>query len=268
MKPNQLVIIGGGSSIREGLDKGLWNKIQGLWTFGLNYNYLDFKSTANIYIDPEFYDAEMTDDTLENGIPRKKIFRSLPLILGQNYVTPEILPNTILLKAAKDYSRDLHDGVYNPNLCGLWALTLAIYLLDEGEIYLLGFDCGEARKPEDSKKTPSNPIEFAQMAIRDEKTRKWLTHYYQGLRRNHRGIGKVDWFNMKNSTTGKTMVEKYFGPYQNETKCKIYNVSMCSKINTFPQITYDEFFARLSKETYNQDEIREYIKQKLISVPR
>lgn len=269
MLAKQVIIIGGGASIREGIEKELWTKIQSLFTLGLNYNYLDFRSTALVCVDPDFYDAQINDDTkdstLHPSISRKAIIRDLPLVIGQSYLIPTKLDNTLLLKASASYRRDLSSGVYSPALCGLWALSLAIYLLDIGEIFLLGYDFGETRS-KDFHKIVLDKKELDALTIKENK--KALTHYYQGKRRDHRGTGKIDWFNQIDSKSGKTRVERVFEPYLAETKCKIYNVSMISKIKAFPQITYDEFFTRISKETLDQSALQSEIRSKLLALPR
>lgn len=56
---------------------------------------------------------------------------------------------------------------------------------------------------------------------------------------------------------------KDFGVYRDEKKIKIYNVSPKSHINIFDKISYEDFFKKLDKNTYNQDELRQHIKNKL-----
>ena len=123
-------------------------------------------------------------------------------------------------------------------LSPLLLYSLAIYLLDIGEIFLLGYDCGNIE------------------TTLDDKGRK-ITHFYQGSQINHRGIGKTSWYD----TRGR--VEKDFSVFQNETKIKIYNVSPKSKINNFEKISYEQFFSKLDINLYNQDELRKQIKHDL-----
>jgi len=92
--------------------------------------------------------------------------------------------------------------------------------------------------------------------IRDDKKRP-LTHFYQG-EINHRGVGKISYYNEK------ARANRDFGVYKDEKKVKIYNVSLVSKIGVFPKISYEEFFKRLDKQVCNQDSLRKYIKEKLI----
>ena len=227
-KPNQLIIIGGGHSLKEGIDKGLWNRLKGKFTIGLNYSYNFSNSTILCYVDGsgQFYDEER----------KKEKFQKLPLIIGKKPGDIKILPNTTILKMNDvKYFRDIRLGCYKSNLVGLFALSLGIYLLDEGEIYLLGYDYGAIGKAKDGRA---------------------LTHFYQNQIK-HRGIGKVNYFD----TIGRA--DKDFGVYQNESKVHIYNVSLESKITTFPKLSYAGFFEKLDNKQYNQEELRHSIKEKL-----
>ena len=55
IKPKQLIIIGGGTSIKEGIKKGLWKRLRGKWTIGINYAYRYFDSTMLCFCDSKFY---------------------------------------------------------------------------------------------------------------------------------------------------------------------------------------------------------------------
>jgi hypothetical protein len=222
----QLIIVGGGPSIKEGIEKGLWDKLNSRFVIGTNYSYRYFNATFQTYVDRPFFEEEI----------KKEKFKNLPLIIGkEHYVVKQYPNNVIPLKTGIKYSRNLNCGVYKASLVGLFALSLGIYLLDEGEIYLLGFDQGGVEK--------------------DNKGRV-ITHFYQG-EIEHRGIGKVNYY------YSDKRAERDFGVYQNETKCKIYNVSLISKINLFPKLGYSEFFEKLDNNQYNQNELREFVKKKL-----
>jgi len=226
--PKQIIIIGGGVSLKQGIEQGLWEKLKGKFTIGLNYSYNFFDSTILCYVDGsgQFYEEES----------KKEKFQNLPLIIGKKPGQVKVLPNTIILKMSDNkYCRDVRLGCYKSSLVGLFALSLAIYLLDEGEIYLLGFDYGAYGK---------------------DKQNRGLTHFYQG-EIEHRGIGKTNYYD------SKSRVDRDFGVYKDEKKVKIYNVSVISKINTFTKMGYLRFFEDLDKQEYDQTQIREYIKGKL-----
>lgn len=219
----QLVIIGGGTSIKEGISKDLWKKMRNRFTFGLNYSFKYFPNpTAQLFVDDKFY------------IDEKQKMKNLSLIIGKKHKITK-MPNTIMLQCKSKYIRNLKDGIYKSTLVGLFALSLGIYILEEGEIYLLGFDYSAQGKDKDGRD---------------------CTHFYQGDIK-HRGIGKTNYY------TADKRADRDFGVYKNEKKVKIYNISLNSKINIFPKISYDKFFSLLNNEQCNQNKLRQYIKEKL-----
>lgn len=247
MKNKQIIIIGGGASINEGIEKGLWNKLKDKYTIGLNYSYNYFKSTFQCCVDRDFYDKQRDSLT------------SLPLIVSKKHrFSKGTLKNTILLTTHHKYNRALKEGVYKASLVGLFALSLGIYLLDEGEIYLLGYDFGELRK-KDYRKFATSKKQLQELSYKDDKG-QYLTHFYQGDIK-HRGIGKVSYYNSKGRAN------QDLAPYKGEKKVKIYNVSKQSKIEVFPKISYDEFFKKLDNQTYNQNFLRQEIEKKLEKLP-
>ncbi len=57
MKPNQLIILGGGRSILQGIPLGLWDKLQGKFTCSLNFSSQEFLTTYLCFVDVvSFYD--------------------------------------------------------------------------------------------------------------------------------------------------------------------------------------------------------------------
>jgi len=229
IKYKQLTILGGGSSLSEGISKGLWDKLKNCFVIGTNYSYLYYPNpTIQTFVDSQFYTKES----------KKEKFKKLPLIVGKEHNQLKVvLPNTITLKTNDSkYYRNIKLGIWKSSLVGIFALSLAIYL-EPKEIFLLGYDFG----------TINNRT--------DDKGRR-ITHFYQ-KEIEHRGIGKTNYFE------GEKRADKDFGVYANEKKVRIYNVSLNSKINTFPKISYDEFFRSLNSEHYDQVNIREYIKEKL-----
>jgi len=242
-KRKQLIIIGGGASIKEGILKNLWKQIEDKFVIGINYSYKYFSNpTVQCFVDNDFYNSNCKE--MEN----------LGLIIGNKKAFKKQLPNTIVLPSMSTYYKDIKHGVYKASLAGLFSLTLAIYLLEEGDVFLLGFDYGETRKSDFTKFT-KNSIELNKIMLRDKQNRA-LTHFYQG-EINHRGIGKINYYNANNRA------EKDFGVYLKQKNVNIYNVSKISKITSFPTLTYDEFFKKLNKETFDQDSLRESIKKKL-----
>lgn len=235
-KPKQVVILGGGASIKEGIQRGLWDKLQDKFTIGTNFSFNYFLSTIQTYVDYAFY--EIGDYSFSQNQQKEHVNKlsTLPLIIGKKHDKLKKLDNTIMLQTNDvKYYRDIKLGIYNSCLVGIFALSLGIYLLDEGQIFLLGFD-GDS-----SGKMINNKPE---------------THFYNDI--IHRGSGKVDWY----YTEGN--LEKNFKPFLQETKCHIYNVSLKSRINIFPKLSYSGFFEKLDKEIFSQEELRKEIRRKLL----
>ena len=265
MTPIEIFIIGGGRSIKEGLDLGLKEKLQGKLTIALNKSIEIFPdSTFLSYVDiVTFYKKYLTD------------IAKYPLVIGKYFKTDtEKLPNTTLLKTVETYDRSLKTGVYGGYLAGLFALTLAIYFINEGNIYLLGFDGGllQPKTDELTVKATINgklidvPVEDVTDKIKliNEQSRqkclipfdgryyRILSHFYQG-QVEHRGIGKIEFY------TKNDKVNKIFSPFKSETKCKIWNVSPQSNLNVFSKIDYPTMFAQMNNVGYNQEELRQWV---------
>lgn len=221
--PKQLIIIGGGASIREGVEKGLWTKLEGRFVIGINFSYKFFPNpTIHCYLDKQVREKNEED------------FRKLGLVITKKQPIKNH-KNEIQITTKNRYHRNINEGIYKGALTGIYALSLGIHLLDIGEIYLLGYDFGN---------------------IGTTKTNQPLTHFYQGTIK-HRGIGKVNYYKSKDHAT------RDFGVFDKEQRVKIYNVSIKSKLGMFQKITYDEFFKRLDRNKYNQNELRQWIKDRL-----
>ena len=116
----QLIIIGGGNSILDGIKIGLLEKLDGKFTCGINYAYKYFNSTFLVclnYVD--FYDAN------------RKELKKLPLIVTCNRPHPSKWENNTV--TVKEHFV----------LSGVLALSVACKLLNaDDEIFLLGYDYG------------------------------------------------------------------------------------------------------------------------------
>ncbi len=216
MKTNQLIIIGGGYSIKEGIRKGLIDELKGRLVCGINYSYKYFDSTYLVCLNyNDFYDKNRRELVI------------LPLILTTERPHPsQYEDNTIVLPHKVEY-----------RLAGILALKVGIELLREGELFLLGYDFSEYKNKKDNKKRP-------------------ITHFYQG-QIEHRGIGKAQYYNYYNHA------KRDFESFAQVKKVKIYNVSLDSQIDTFPKISYDQFFKMLDNKKFNQDKLRSKIRQQL-----
>ena len=233
---NQLIIIGGGYSIKDGIELGLWNKIKNKFTFGLNYSFHLFNSTVQLYVDNDFYEKE-----------RKKL-KKCSLIVGKRHTHLKPEKNTIMLYAKHEYNFDIHYGVYRSALCGMFALSVGVWLLNEiprAEIFLLGMDYGTINENKD-------------------KYGRALTHFYQGDI-EHRGISKINYYNSKSRKKGDVDYKVF---NNKDIKVKIWNVSPNSNIPSFKKINYEAFFRMLHSEKLNQKQLIKQIKPKLQEVEK
>ena len=244
-KPNELIIVGGGTSIPNNHNIGLWSFLANRYTISVNYSYRFFTPTIECFCDKDFYSEERTR------------LESLPLIIGKEHQGLNPMQNTILLRTQdSDHYRDIIHGIYKSSLTGIFALTLGIYLLDIGTIYCLGYDGGEKRTSEFTTEFKSVHKRLG-VGEKDEKGRE-RTHFYQNDETlNHRGIGKISYYN----TEGRT--KRDWGVYKGEKNVKIYNVSKASRIETFETITYAEFFTKAKSNQMSQEELREWSKKRL-----
>jgi len=221
LRDSQVIILGSGSSINEGIKKGLWSKLANKFTIGINYVYKFFCPTLLCYVDLDFY-RDNADE-----------LRYIPLIAGIQHPI-KVWPNTITFRPSKIYKKDLSNGVYSDDLCGLFALSIASYLIEEGEVYLLGYDFGD-----------SGAVDHQGRPV---------THFYQGSV-EHWGIGHLAHYKTHDPN-------EEFGVFVGNG-VRIYNVSHISRIDVFPKISYDEFFKRLNKTYHDQTALREEIRHKL-----
>lgn len=274
----QIFIIGGGYSVSEGINKGLWNKLNNKFSIGLNFCSPIFipnfplNPTFNFYVDSvSFY------KNYNNQI------KDLPLVIGRKSTEMKIIhSNTILMRFNEiNYTRDLSKGIYCAYLAGVGALSLAIYLLDEGEIFLLGNDCGAVDYTKWNIENPLYlPIKHGKKTFNvlvEDASDKWetiknssnlikttskvyrvMSHWYQ-KEFDHKGVGRISFYHATNKISGM------FEVFKNEQKCKIYTVGL-SNLDIFPKLTYDEFFQRIDNNNLDQEELRNFVKEKLNSI--
>lgn len=227
MKINDIIIIGGGCSINEGIPLGLKDKIKDKLIIATNYSYLHFPHTFLTFYDRDFYVPSYAKKYPDQHPDIYEELKKEPLIIGYHKndgLSEFLLPNTILINCPKK-------ELPNPYSTGIFALCIAERLKPK-TIYLCGFDWPRQPIPQD--KTLYNPKSNLDI------------HYYQ-KEIQHSGLGYTGFYDNHNP-------DKYFKFFKNSNS-KIYNVSLNSNINNFEKITYKQMFNLLD----NQIIIPDYI---------
>lgn len=218
-----VIILGAGTSIKEGIEKGLWDKIRKYETWSLNsmYKIMPYLPTKELWADRKFFDMNITE--LQIMCQRDKV----ELITKKNSrynLIPEIIQRVSTTKV-ENYAKE-KDTLYTGRmgLVGLFALSLAVKE-NYDKIYLLGYDWGTT-------------------SLKDTNT-----HVYQD---------KIKQLKIYSGGAGRPIV--YFRPNGklkdeindfktfNKDREKIINVSIKSNINFFQKIDYLEFFKRIKED--------------------
>jgi len=134
-KINEVIIIGGGNSIKKAFPLGLQQRLSDKFVITCNYTYRDFRGTFLAFLDRNFYVPDYAKNYARPPKNRHpdiyEELKTLPLIVGinDNGISEFKLDNTILL-----------DKKYKANLTGIFALKLLDLLEFRSTVYLLGFD--------------------------------------------------------------------------------------------------------------------------------
>lgn len=210
----ECIIIGGGYSVKEGIEKGLFNKIKGKNVISINYAYkvMPFIPAIELWSDLSFFENNMQDilNLYNRGCQLYCKANSRYKIYSK--VLNKIQLNQLLPTTEKKYKENLY-FVGNNSLSGFLALSLAVKNYDR--IYLLGYDWGGH---------PKN---------------KTFTHFYQNdINVISTGIGKPKIYEINNQPVKAINGFNYYLQFHKQ----IYNVSLTSRIKDFIKITYEDFF--------------------------
>lgn len=226
MSKTRVVICGGGFSVKEGIEKGLWEHIKNEQVWSCNYAFMamPYLPKKEIWVDIAFYknNIEALQKLWEQGVElhTKKhpqyagildhLFHYNSTRESKNYHGKQALEQNIIYYGKM-------------GLSGMFALSMAIgYKFDE--IYLLGFD-------------------FGSKTITDTNT-----HFYQDkLKVYSTGVMRPEVYRMPNNTVKHSELDD-FKVYLNEKDIEIINVSPDSNIPFFEKIDYTTFFERLKNE--------------------
>lgn len=226
------IIIGGGKSVRKGIETGLWDKIKNKDVWSLNYTYklYPYKPSRECFVDFSFYKNNAKDikELYNQGVPIYSKQNSKFKRINNDYI---ILYNTVREKGSFRGRQALktppepHLFIGQMGLVGTFALSLAIA---EGykDIFLLGYDFGPP-KPTDKD-----------------------THWYQKqIKVESTGVGvpNVYW----NKGTGLRPHITDYKVFNQVKDANIYNVSLQSNIEYFQKISYNKFYELIGEKGDN-----------------
>lgn len=218
-----VIIIGGGYSVTEGIDKGLWDKIKGkeVWSLNSCFKAMPIKPTIQLWVDIEFFKNEVDNLQRLHASKVKLVAKESIVFLGlSQYIelheTTRERPKYYGRKALEN--KLLYYGWMG--LSGTFALSYAIALGYE-RIFLLGYDFG----------SPS---------LVHKKTH-WYQDEIPNLKIISTGAGRPEVYLHYNNGE---VIEDFLQDFEVFTKedAQILNVSTISNIPYFPKLTYDEFF--------------------------
>ena len=125
---NEIILLGGGTSIKEGLSLSLKEKIQDKCVLTLNFSFYHFDSTATIFVDDMFYRGFILGAINCNKEHVEKL-KQLPLIIGARRKYMKFYPNTVPVGYTFSYHHDipLKKGFFvGKPLTGVFALHIEI----------------------------------------------------------------------------------------------------------------------------------------------
>jgi len=222
-----VILVGGGSSIREGLEKNLWTRIKGQEIWSCNYAWMTmpYLPQREIFVDIGFFKNNMKalEELAKKGVP----------IHAKTHNKYKAIDDIIKHNSSREMKcyhgkQALEKGVIyygRMGLVGFFALSLAIA---EGynEVFLLGYDFG----------VPTNQQKF--------------THYYQNrLNVISTGVGRPQVYLLPDNKLRREVTD--WAVFLKEKDVKIWNVSLISNIHYFEKITYNTFFNMIGGENDN-----------------
>jgi|WetSurSiteA1Bulk_404760.scaffolds.fasta_scaffold18344_3 hypothetical protein len=218
-----VIIVGGGASLKEGIEKDLWSQIKHkeIWSLNSAFKCMPYLPQKEFFVDVSFFKHEI--DNLQSLYNQK-----VHIISREHFRLKGLQHQIEQWESSREHQRYFgkealnHKVIYygKMGLCGLFALSYAI-ATNYNIIYLLGFDFGSS-------------------SLTDKNTH-WYQNEIQLKNIKSSGVGRPEvYFNHK---TGKlTPFVEDFKYAAKEENVKIYNVSLNSNIPYYEKISYNQFF--------------------------
>jgi len=222
-----VILVGGGRSLREQWENGIYEKIRGyeVWSLNFAWKTMPYLPSRQLFVDKSFYKNNLDDiqKLHEQGVPLTAKWHTQYAFLG-NFIEQYKIHNDREKysgrEALKTENKFLYTGLMG--LCGTFAISYAIARGYE-KIYLLGYDFG----------TPTAGDR--------------VTHYYQeeipDLKIKSKGAGRTTVYREKDGKL-KDKVKDY-QVFLQVKDVEIINVSPLSNITYFKKITYEQFYEEI-----------------------
>jgi len=212
----QVIILGAGKSINEGISKGLWSKIKNkeIWSLNSMFKIMPYLPTRELWVDISFFRHTVGE--------LQKLAQQGVKLIAKKHLKLTLIPQIEQFETTKEQSSASENILYvgSQGLVGFFALSLAIVREKYDEVFVLGYDYG----------TPN---------INDK-----VTHCYENKKKelNIYSTGNIFVYFNKNGTLKREVEDfKYYLQFSN----KIYNVSLYSNIPYFEKISWEEFFEKI-----------------------
>jgi len=220
---SEVILLGAGASVREGIEKGLWDKIKDkeIWSLNSVFKVMPYLPTVQLWVDVGFFKKEA------NNL-RDLQLKGVKLFTREQHTWSLVSKYMTLFQTTREitnFEADLKKGKKTifygrMGLVGFFAVSLAKQL-GYDKIYLLGYDFGAVSL--DTK----------------------VTHWYQDKISQKKiysmGAGRPEVYLDRKGNPNEFLDDwKVFRDDKN-----IYNVSTNSHLEVFPKITYETFFDSL-----------------------
>lgn len=218
----QVILLGAGSSVKEGIRMNLFEKIKdkNVWSLNFAYLTLPFLPRRQLWIDASFFNNNI--DSLQE-LSRKGVGMYAKYHTRQARISDihqyQVTKERKYYQGKEGISKNLL-FIGEMGLTGIFALSLAI-AEGYGVIFVLGFDFGGVIPGSNQ------------------------THYYQNdIQVISAGVGRPEIYLNKQGMV-RNEVKDFEVFAREETDVKIYNVSPQSNIPYFEKIDYETFFNKI-----------------------
>ena len=211
----EVIIVGGGYSIKEGIDKGLWEKVRNknVWSLNFAFKFMPFIPTKQLWADTSVWEKCSEEILMLHTKGTQLVCRNY----GGYEDYPFIDRYDVSPIDYKGIDADKELFIGRMGSVGVFATSYGAKL-GYDKIYLLGYDFG----------APS--------------TRETKTHFYQeeDLNVNIGAYGRsgIYW-------EGENRIRNEvsdFKKFERDSSYKVFNVSQISNIPYFEKISYEYFF--------------------------